>query len=128
MSSGEITPDIERFIQDNIHSVEQLEILLLLVGTPRKEWSAVEISQKLYRQPDSVTERLEKLRDLALISVRQEAQLLYHYAPNIRQDAVIRGLDRAYQVRKDAVINLIFNRPSDTLRAFSNAFRIRRED
>ena len=141
MSNGEITADIERFIQDYINSVEQLEILLLMAGTPQKEWSALEISKKMYRQPDSVAARLEDLRDHGLLSVRQEygattqeehqkTHLLYCYASN-SQDRLVQGLERAYQVRKDAVIQLIFNRPQErpqnNLRAFSDAFRIRRD-
>ena len=128
LSNGEITPEIERFIHDNINSIEQMEILLLLFSTPQKEWSAIQVSQKLYRQPESAAVKLEELRDRGILSVREEGQLLYRYIPNSHQDAVIRGLDRAYQIRKDAVIDLVFNRSSDTLRAFSNAFRIRRED
>lgn len=128
LSNGEITPAIERFIHDNINSIEQMEILLLLFSPPQKEWSAIQVSQKLYRQPESAAVRLEELRDRGILSVREEGQLLYRYIPNSHQDAVIRGLDRAYQIRKDAVIDLVFNRSSDTLRAFSNAFRIRRED
>jgi len=127
LSNGEITTDIERFIHDNINSVEQLEVLLLLVSPPQKEWSALEVSQKIYRQPDSVAARLEDLRDRGILSVRQEAQLFYRYVSSARQDAVIRGLERAYEVRKDAVIRLIFTRPPDTLRIFSDAFRIRRD-
>ena len=127
MSNGEITTDIERFIHDNINSVEQLEVLLLLVSPPQKEWSALEVSQKIYRQPDSVAARLEDLRDRGILSVRQEAQLFYRYVSSARQDAVIRGLERAYEVRKDAVIRLIFTRLPDTLRVFSDAFRIRRD-
>ena len=127
MSNGEITTDIERFIHDNINSVEQLEVLLLLFSPPQKEWSAVEASQKLCRQPDSVAARLEDLRDRGILSVRAEAQLLYRYVSSASQDAVIRGLERAYEVRKDAVIRLIFTRLPDTLRVFSDAFRIRRD-
>lgn len=125
MSSGEITPDIERFIYDNINSIEQLEILLLLASTPHQEWSAAEAAQKLYRQPDSVARCLEDLLKPGIFSVRQESPPLYRYAANPRQDTLVQGLDKAYQIRKDAVIQLIFTRPSDSLRAFSNAFRIR---
>lgn len=132
MSNGEITAEIERFIHDHINSVEQLEILLLLADTPEKEWSALEVGKKLYRQPDSVAVQLEHLRDHGLLSVRQEDQLLYRYASHGRRDSLLQGLDRAYQVRKDAMIQLIFNRPSDrpqdNLRAFSDAFRIRRDN
>lgn len=125
--SGEITGEIERFIQDHIHSIEQLEILLLLAGTPRQDWSAQEISQKLYRQVSSVSTRLEELRGQGLLSVCQDKSPRYRYASHDRYDALIQGLDRAYHVRKDAIIQIVFAKPPESLRAFSNAFRIRRE-
>ncbi len=127
MSNGEITTDIERFIHDNINSVEQLEVLLLIAAPPQKEWSAGEVSEKIYRQPDSVASRLEDFRDRGILSVRKESLLLYRYVPSAQLDVVIRGLERAYEVRRDAVIRLIFTRPPDALRVFSDAFRIRRD-
>ena len=128
MSNGEITAEIERFIHDNINSVEQLEILLLLAGAPQKQWSVLEVSQKLYRQAESVTMRLQDLRDRGIVVVCGEAPLLFCYRPGAAKHALIQGLERAYQVRKDAVIHLIFTRPPDNLRVFSDAFRIRRND
>ncbi|PQV63424.1 hypothetical protein B1R32_11279 [Abditibacterium utsteinense] len=128
MSSGEITKGIERFIYDHINSVEQLEILLLVAAPPHKAWSAIEVSQKLYRQPDSVATRLEDLRDRGLLTISGQGQPLYQYVSDGRHDALIQGLERAYQVRKDAVIQLIFTRPSDNLRVFSDAFRIRKDN
>ncbi|MDF2441753.1 MAG: hypothetical protein JWN98_2737 [Abditibacteriota bacterium] len=127
MSSG-ISAPVERFILENIPSVEQLEVLLLLSQSPDKEWSALEISRALYRQPESVATRLEALRDRGLLSVRQASDLLYRYSASAPQQEIVRNLDMAYQERKDAVIRLIFSRPSDNLRAFSDAFRIRRSD
>lgn len=126
--SGEITGEMERFIHDHIHSIEQLEILLLLAGAPRKDWTAQEVSQKLYRQVNSVSVRLEELRGQGLLAVRQENGPLYRYASHVRYDSLIQALERAYQVRKDAVIQTVFAKPPESLRAFSNAFRIRRED
>lgn len=127
MSSG-IPAAVERFIQENIPSVEQLEILLLLAQSPDKEWSAADISREIYRQPESVAMRLEALRDRGLLSVRQDKQLLYRYSAGAQQQEIVNNLDRAYQERKDAVIRLIFSRPANSLRAFSDAFRIRRSD
>lgn len=128
MSSGEITAEIERFIRDHVHSVEQLEVLLLLSSAPDKDWSSLEVSQKLYRQPESVSTRLDDLRQRGLVSASQASPPLYRYSPGSRDKDTIKGLEKAYQVRKDAVIQMIFSRPKDTLRTFSDAFRIRRED
>lgn len=127
MSSG-IPAAVEGFIQENIPSVEQLEVLLLLSQSPDKEWSALEISRELYRQPESVATRLEALRDRGLLSARQDTQLFYRYSAGAEQQEIVKNLDRAYRERKDAVIRLIFSRPADNLRAFSDAFRIRRSD
>lgn len=128
MSNGEITKEIEHFIRDNIHSFEQLEVLLLVAGAPQKEWTAIEVSEKLYRQADSVASRLEDLRTRGILSVREHSgQLFYHYVPTAQLDDVIQSVESAYQVRKDAIIRLIFDRPPDSLKVFSDAFRIRRD-
>ena len=130
MSSGGITAEVEQFIQENIPSVEQLEVLLLLFEAPGKKWSASEASQKLHRQPTSVAARLHDLHSRGLLGVREEDPPLYSYAPGARAE-VVRSLDRAYKERKDAVIQIIFSparNSHNNLRAFSDAFKIRRPD
>jgi len=127
LSSGGIPAEVEQFIQDNIPSVEQLEVLLLLSESPEKAWSATEVSQKLHRQPLSVAARLDDLHLLGLLSVSGEAELRYCYAPGDMAE-IVRGLDRAYRERKDTVIGIIFSPSRNNLRAFSDAFRIRRHD
>jgi hypothetical protein len=126
VSSGEITTEIERFIRDNVDSVEQLEVLLLLRSAPDKEWGALEVSQTLYRQPESVATRLNDLRERGFLSVNQASPPLYQYSPNPQDSEIITGLEHSYRVRKDAVIQMIFSKPKDSLRTFSDAFRIRR--
>lgn len=136
MSFGHISDDVRRFIQDNIHSVEQLEVLLLLRNEPQKDWSAVEVSQRLFTVPTSAATRLEDLRSLGLIALSgnasQEAgsgQPHYRYQSHSSQtEQVIMQLDNLYRERKDTIIQLIFSRPPDRLNTFSNAFRIRRDD
>jgi hypothetical protein len=117
VSSGEITTEIERFIRDNVDSVEQLEVLLLLRSAPDKEWGALEVSQ---------TTRLNDLRERGFLSVNQASPPLYQYSPSPQDSETITGLEHSYRVRKDAVIQMIFSKPKDSLRTFSDAFRIRR--
>jgi predicted ArsR family transcriptional regulator len=123
----EISRDVNQFIHDHIPSVEKLEVLLLLMEHTEHQWSATQVAQKLYRQATSVAAHLDVLHKDGLLTHREDRESLYRYAPSSGStDLTVRALDRAYRERKDAVISLIFSRPPDTLRSFSDAFRIRK--
>jgi hypothetical protein len=129
MATGKISREIEQFIHEKINSVEQLEVLLLLSGSPEKEWSAAEVSQKLYIQPESATKRLADLHAGELLILSQTSDSLYRYKPSTNAlESAVSGLAEAYKVRRVSVINLIFSKPHDHIRVFSDAFRIRKED
>lgn len=128
MAGGEFSDAIRRFIHDSIHSVEQLEVLLLLADSAEQEWNAAQVSQKLYTQPESVAMRLADLHARGLLTIGSAPGLYRYVAPTPALDEVVRDLDLAYKERKDAVIGAIFSRPLDDLRTFSDAFRIRRKD
>jgi hypothetical protein len=125
-----IAEDVWRFIHDNINSVEQLEVLLLLRGEPQKQWSAEEVSRRLFTMPASASTRLIDLHARGLLkeSGANGTDVLYSYSPgDSRTDDVVSRLDRAYRERKDSVIQIIFSRPADRIQVFSDAFRIRRD-
>ncbi len=126
MSSG-IPSHVERFIHDYITSIEQLEVLLLLQDNPHKTWSAAEVSRVLCRQPASVSDRLEQLRAVELVEVQTGEPPLYCVNAQSRHHQTVRALDVAYKERKDSVIRMIFTRPKDPLKAFSDAFRFRKD-
>jgi hypothetical protein len=132
VSRGEITPEVERFIRAHVHSVEQLEVLLLLSGAADRQWSAAQVSQQLQRQVDSVAGRLHSFAEQGLLQASGESPRLYRYSPGDSDRDAIRALEQAYRIRKDAVIQLIFTpasggAASNSLRAFSDAFRIRKD-
>lgn len=129
MPAGEISKEIAQFIHERINSVEQLEVLLFLRGKPEKGWSAAEVSQELYIQPESAANRLADLHAGGLLEVDPTTNHLYRYKPvTATLDNVVGGLADAYRVRRVSVINLIFSKPLDHIRVFSDAFRIRNED
>jgi hypothetical protein len=136
MVAGEdISPELKRFIQNTINSVEQLEVLLFLMSNAEKEWSVEEISLRTRLAPESVAARLEDLHAAQLLTraqtdSSQPAAHLYRYAPTTKALAqeVADSLDRAYKERRDTVIQLIFSKPLDNIRIFADAFRIRRKN
>lgn len=122
--------DVRRFVTEHIHSVEQLEALLLLRAEPRA-WSANDMSARLFSSPASVAMRLADLQERGLVDREGND---YRYA--VRDAALnntIGALSAIYRTRKDAVIGLIFSKPADKpkpdrLQSFADAFLLRRGD
>jgi DNA-binding IclR family transcriptional regulator len=117
--------DVHRFLYQNIDSVEQLEVLLLLWRTLDRGWTADEVATAVYSHPSSVLRRLAILLGQGLLREREPG--CYQYAPRTADlhDTVTR-LDHMYRERRVAVITLIASKPIENVRAFSDAFRIRR--
>jgi hypothetical protein len=118
--------DVHRFLHQHIESVEQLEVLLLLWRAPERGWSSDEVATAVYSHPSSVVRRLAMLYGQGLLREREPG--CYQYAPRTAElhDTVTR-LDHIYRERRVAVITLIASKPIENVRAFSDAFRIRRK-
>lgn len=122
MSAG-ITDGARRLIAEHIHSVEQLEVLLLLRAAPEKAWTAAEVARALVSQPDTAETRLTDLEQRRLIRLTDSG---WRYDPGPREREVSE-LAEAYNTRRVAVVGLIFSKPSDSVTSFSDAFRLRRD-
>lgn len=118
--------DVQRFIAANIDSAEQLEVLLLLHRRPDRGWRAHDVSREIFTVPAAATLRLESLVELGFLRSDGAADPEYRYQP--RSEALgtdARALADAYRADRVGVLSLVFRRPPDPLRSFSDAFRIR---
>jgi hypothetical protein len=126
--SAESLPEaLRRFLADRIDSVEQLEILLLLARDPDIEWMPADVARALYTHPDSAGRRLAVLHLQGLLA-RSEAGAYRYAASGTDAGELVEQLAVAYRERRVSVIGLIASRPMDNVRAFSDAFRLKRED
>jgi DNA-binding IclR family transcriptional regulator len=117
--------DVHRFLHQNIESVEQLEVLLLLWRTPERGWTSDEVATAVYSHPSSVVRRLAMLLGQGLLRERESG--CYQYAPRTADlHETVTRLDHMYRERRVAVITQIASKPIENVRAFSDAFRIRR--
>lgn len=128
MQAGDLPEGVRRLIADSIDSVEQLEILLLLLQHPERTWTAETVARELRVSSLSAGDRLEDLtRDALLARVKGGEE--YRYAPgSAALDEAVRGLATAYTERRVTVINLIFSKPVDKIRTFADAFRLRKKE
>lgn len=115
---------VRRLIAERIESVQQLEILLLLRAAPGKAWTPRQVARALVTQVEPSEEWLaEMTRTQLLVSDGR----VYRYAPATAElEASVDGLAKSYAKYRVAVVALIFSKPSERVRTFSDAFRIRR--
>jgi hypothetical protein len=122
---GELARNVERFIDEHINSVEQLEVLLLLRSDPQRSWASNEVSKELATAPDSAALRLADLAEQGLISGEGEPVPRYRYGkPSRKLDADVAAVADAYAKRRVSVITAIFSEPAGPAESFSDAFRL----
>jgi len=126
VTSG-VPEEVRRFVLQCIDSVEQLEVLLLLHGSPAVVWSAEAVATTLYSNPDSITRRLNGLHARGLLAATEVSS--YRYLPRTPElDATVSLVADTYRLRRVAVITVIASKPMENVRAFSDAFRLRKKD
>lgn len=103
--------------------------MLLLFADAGKEWSALEVSRTLYTRLESAAAQLQTLHRAKLLLVIEGGE-----SPNYRfhaaspEAATVADLEKVYKTRRVSVISFIYSKPTDPLRAFSDAFRLRKDE
>jgi hypothetical protein len=119
--------DVRRFILDHVHSVEELEVLLLVRAEPGRVWDAEAIRQALYTSAASAARRLTDLEAAGIVAPAEGRRGQYRYRPGPpEREALLARLADVYKERRVAVISLIHSKPADPLQAFVNAFDLRK--
>jgi hypothetical protein len=119
-----VPKEVERFIATDIESVEQLEVLLLLRAAPEKQWTAQEVARALVFRVDSAADWLARMAERGLLAQFDNRYLFAPATPEVTE--TIDALAESFAKYRVTVIALIFSKPSDRVRLFSDAFRIRR--
>lgn len=128
MSVENIPREAGWFIDRHITSVAQLESLLLLQTDPARTWSPAEIARELRLDATWVQAQLDVLSDLGLLQKADAPEPAYQYAPRDQHlRNVVTVVAQAYITNRVSVIERIYSHPSDQLRAFSDAFRLRKD-
>lgn len=85
------------------------------------------MARDLYSHPTSIAVRFQALLGAGLM--REPAPGYFQYAPrSVELDETVARLDDLYRERRVAVIAAIASRSLDNVKAFSDAFRIRKKE
>lgn len=122
MSLHDIPSVLRVFILDEIHSVEQLEILLLLAARREISWTPEEVAKELRTSVNSAGRWLQYLKSRRLLVDAYRFE-----PPSADVDKLIGDLRVLYSQRRVSLIELIFNKPASQVQSFANAFRVKED-
>jgi predicted transcriptional regulator len=118
--------EVLAFIEQNIESIEQLEVLLFLHGQERALTTA-EIFHEIQSSQASVNIRLKQLEAAGLINHEAIGQYRINRADQPLQKT-LEELSRCYRTMRVRIIEAIYARRSDAVRTFAEAFKLKKKE
>ncbi len=122
--------DVTNFMYENVESIDQLEILRILSEDPEKEWDFTALANEVQAAPQTIRAHLTAMQARGLLmTTTRGADLTCRYGVSSRKlEDGVGHLLQMYKKRPVTMIKMLYQRAKDPLRAFANAFRIRKED
>lgn len=125
MAPPALPEHLVRFIRRDIHSVLQLEILLL-IRERGGQWTPSSVAHELRVTDQSASLHLHDLHLRGLLGCPSEG--VYAFAPKTTElRGLVDELATCYAATRYTVINLIFSEPGDSARTLAEAFRFRKK-
>lgn len=121
-----VPTEIEGFLLEHIHSVDELEILLLLRSYRQTSWTGDAVARELRLDPKTSAERLVDLQRRGFVNKGPNDGFVY--APRgAGFDHALSILAQAYPKFRNAIIRLIFSKPNEKVQSFAEALSPRRD-
>lgn len=123
-----LVPDAVERVLGRVHSVFELELLLLLRELPDQEWSPAALASMLDSQASLTRTALVNLSREGLIERRYGGESLsFRFDSSQPTARAADQLASLYLEHRTLIISLIETRPRSNLQRFSDAFRLRKE-
>lgn len=122
--------DVIKFIDENIESIDQLEILRILSEDRQREWREAELASEVQAKVPAVHTAISAMQSRGLLAVTTDGLgIACRCGPQTPElEALVNRLLQVYKERPVTMIKVVYERAKDPLRAFADAFRIRKED
>jgi hypothetical protein len=120
-----LDPDLVKFLEDRIATVEDLEVLLLVSSSPEHWWTVRAVNDLLRSREDSIKARLKELCDKGLLE-QEPNEESYRLRDNPALQDLMQRLRTAYKTFRVRVIEMIYAPKRSPLAEFSRAFDLKR--
>ncbi len=124
MSADALPAPVQQFIRQHVSSIEQLEVLQLLAGSPGSQWTAPAVFKAVLTNVDSIERLLKKFADAGFIVKTDTQPPAYHFAPAPEIAGTITELCKLYTEKSVRVIEAIYKDRS-AIQEFANAFKFK---
>lgn len=126
MSENSSFNDLQKFIGRHIQSVEQLEILCLLFENPAQGWTVTDVFRCIQSSEKSVASWLKKFTQDGFVA--EEPEGVFRFAPSTAElSSGVAMLVKGYRERRVTVVEMIYQKPTDPIHHFADAFRLRKD-
>lgn len=131
MAGDPLSDELRSFLRENVHTYEELEILLLLTQHREGRWSIDSVAAELRLPEQMASAGLATLHTRGLVQCTKEPPRRYWYdSAEVTCDPVLTRLAEAYTTRRFVVVevmsaNALSRLRSSALQTFAEAFRIR---
>lgn len=120
------SPALRNFLQQRLSSLDQIDIVLLLMSDPARAWTAPEVAAAVGTAPESAAMRLFLLASGGLLAFEPAGTPKYRYATgNAETDALLADLSELHATDRNVVAALV-GAPPDPLRSFADAFKLKK--
>lgn len=123
MAEGELPESVAKFLWQHIESVEQLEILHVLASDPARAWSVAQVFTKVQSNAGSIHQRLHRFASEGIVLQEGEDYRMNDKDPQMA--ATLQEVLSEFQVRRVRVIETIYNRRTDAVQSFADAFKLK---
>ncbi len=125
----DLSPQVRLFIDDFISSVAQLEVILFLHCSPERWWSAEALSQELRQDPTWLGRLLLELVSIGIVETMSDPSPVFRFRAKTEElNRTIATLAQEYIVHRVRMIEMIYSKPSKAIRAFADAFDLRKRN
>jgi len=122
-----LTAPIVEFLTHQIASLDELEILMLLVHASTRWFDATVAARQLGLSPERARTALDALAAQNLLDIRITDDIRYQFRPGRPElEQIALAVAEAYRRRPAVIIQTVTGGASRGVRDFSDAFRLRR--
>jgi hypothetical protein len=123
---AELPAVVLAFIRRHIGSLEQLEVLTVMMKSPERWWDAAEVAALLGLNLAVARTALERLASGNLLAITLTTDVHYRFQPGTQElrEAADRFAD-AWRDQRGEIVGIVTDRQRRAIRDFADAFRIR---
>ena len=129
MPDTSLPPTIETFLRDHVETLQELELLTVLINAPDRWWDAAAVGRLIGADPAATRAALERLASRNLLAITISSEVRYRFQPGT--PALRHAADafaEALRTHGLAVYRFVAGTSNRAIRDFADAFRFRRDD